>query len=159
MPLRSVLFFSNCCILFPLLDIYVMVSSSVLRKICMVYFLSVCFLVSRRSFPFFVSVLLLSCVFLSPKLVPPVSYFFFVFSYVFCLISSIVFLSSSVFFFHHFVPKFLWVIAIIHLDISSFSVDIALKLHSFLISTNLLQNFLGVSSSVCFALKKFPQLW
>ena len=74
-PLRSVLFFNICYNLFLLLGICVMVSSLVPRKICMVYFPWFWFLVLHRTFLIFLSVLLFLCVFLLPKLVPPVLYF------------------------------------------------------------------------------------
>ena len=69
---NNVLFYRICCSLFLLLSLCVVVSNSMLRRICMLCLMLVSFSVVRRIFSFFVSVLLLSQVFLLPKLVPPV---------------------------------------------------------------------------------------
>ena len=80
-------------------------------------------------------------------------FFLFFFSYVFCLIRLIIFFISSVFSFIILSRNFLSVIAVMYFDFSSSSAEIVVKLHSFSISINRLQNSLGVSSSVCFAQK------
>ena len=84
----NVLFSRICCILSLLLCICVVVSNSIFRNICMVYFPSVWFLVVFRIFQFFVSVLLLSHVFFSLKSVLPVLCFSCSFSHR-CFVSSI----------------------------------------------------------------------
>ena len=67
--------------------------------------------------------------------------FLFLFSHVFCLINSIVIFKPGVSSFIILPRYFLSVIAVIYLDISSSSTEIALKLHfSFSISISLLQN-------------------
>ena len=67
-------------------------------------------------------------------------FFLFLFSHVFCLIDSIVIFKPRDFSFITLSRNFLSVIAVIYLDISSSSTEIALKLHSFSISISLLQN-------------------
>ena len=86
-------------------------------------------------------------------------FFLFFFSYVFCLISVIIFFKSSVFSLIILSRNFLSFIAVIYLEICSSSAEIVPKLHSFSISISRLQNSSGVSSSDCFAQQKSPQLW
>ena len=66
-------------------------------------------------------------------------FFLFFFSYVFCLISSIIIFNSSVFAFIILSRNFLSVIAVIYFDINNSSAEIVLKLHSFSISISRLQ--------------------
>ena len=75
-------------------------------------------------------------------------FFLFFFSYVVCLISSIIFFISKVFSFIILSRNFLSVIAVMYFDISSSSSETVLKLHSFSISISRLQNSSGVSCSV-----------
>ena len=63
------------------------------------------------------------------------------FSYVFCLISSVIFLSSNVFYFIILSCSFFSVIDVIYFDISNSSAEIVLKLHSFSSSISLLKIF------------------
>ena len=146
---RSVLSFLTCCSSRLLQDICVMVSSLEHYKTSTVGYRSFYFSVLFRNFPFFVSALLLLCVFLSSIL----ELLVFFFSYVFCLIRSIIFFISRVFSFIILSRNFLSMIAVMFFDISSSSAEIVVKLHSFSISINRLQNSSGVSSSVCFAQK------
>ena len=86
-------------------------------------------------------------------------FFLFFFPYVFCSISLIIFFISRFFFLSLFYPVIcLSGIAVMYFDISNSSAEIVLKLHSFSISINRLQNSSSVSSSVCFAQKSL-RLW
>ena len=66
-------------------------------------------------------------------------------SYVFCFINSIAFFISRVVSFLVLSRSFLSVIAVIFFEINCSTADMALKLHSFWISINLLHNSSGVS--------------
>ena len=159
MLLRNGPTFRICYSLLLVPDVYVSVTNLVRCKICMVDFGIVCFSVLFRIFSFSVSALLLSIVFLLMRLTLPGLYSFYFFSYVFCLISVIIFFKSSVFSLIILSRNFLSVIAVIYLEICSSSAEIVPKLHSFSISISRLQNSSGVSSSDCFAQQKSPQLW
>ena len=159
MLLRNGLSFRICCSLLLMPDMYVLVTNLVRCKICMVGFRTVHFSVLFRIFPFSVSALLLSIVFLLMRLaLPGLHSFYFSFSYVFCLISSITFFNSSASSFNYLTRNFLSVIAVKCLEISNSSSKIMPKLHSSSISISRLQNSSGVSSSDCFAQKKSLRL-
>ena len=149
--------FRICYNLLLVRDIYVLVSSLEHCRICMFGFRNIYFSVLFRTFPLFVSVPLLLCVFLLLISELPVLYSFNSFFSSFFLTT---FFSSNVFSFIILSRTFLSVIAVMYFDINNSSADIALKLHTFSISISRLQNSSGVSSSpVCFAQKKSPRLW
>ena len=82
----------------------------------------------------------------------------FFFSYVFCLIISTVFFILSIFSFINLPWSFLPVIAVINFDMSSSSVVMFSKLHSFNLYQFLI-NFPGVSGLISLVQKNSPRLW
>ena len=67
-------------------------------------------------------------------------FFLFFFSYVFCLINSIIVFNSKVFSFNILFRNFSSVIAVVYFEISNSSAEIVLKFHSFSISIRRLQS-------------------
>ena len=159
MPVRSVLSFRSCYNLILMLGICVLGSSLVLMQNLHGRFpvILVFGLVPNFSTLCIESSLIICFSFVVIN-ASGIVFFLFFFSYVFCLIISIVFFISRVFSFISLSRNFLSVIVVMYLDISSCSAEMVPKMHSFSISISRLQNSSGASFSDCFAQKKSPLL-